>query len=63
MLRKLMNQRMAPMINASKRQYKQFSRNYVTGFDRMLLDKFSFTGINGQWFALHKCEIEEQIND
>jgi len=36
----------------SKRQYQYYSRNYLTGFDRMLYDKLTWTGIGGHLFAL-----------
>ena len=47
----LANQRISPLVNASKRNYQLWTKNYTTGFDRMLLDKLNFTGMQGYWFA------------
>lgn len=40
------------LVKQPARHFQQFSRNYMTGFDRMLLDKLRFFRISGWWFAL-----------
>ena len=49
--RLLTSMRSSPLVNASKRQYQLWTKNYTSGFDRMLLDKLNFTGVQGYWFA------------
>lgn len=39
-------------MNNSKRSFQTFGKDYLTGFDRMLLDKLSWAKFNGHWFAL-----------
>ena len=43
--RLLTSMRSSPLVNASKRQYQLWTKNYTSGFDRMLLDKLNFTGV------------------
>ena len=40
------------IIRQPVRTFQQFSKNYQTGFDRMLLDKFSYFRVGGWWFAI-----------
>ena len=40
------------MITAPKRHLLVKTRDYITGFDRNLLDKFQWTHFHGHWFAL-----------
>ncbi len=40
------------LIRQPQRLYQTFTKNYMTGFDRMLTDKLSFLKVNGHWFAL-----------
>lgn len=42
----------APLVRQPVRFHQQWSKHYRTGFDRMLLDKLSFTGVGGHWFVL-----------
>ena len=39
-------------INQPQRSFQTFGKTYMTGFDRMLLDKLSYFRVNGYWFAL-----------
>jgi hypothetical protein len=40
------------LINQPSRAYQQWGKTYQTGFDRMLLDKLSFTGLGSNWFVI-----------
>lgn len=40
------------LIAQPARAYQTWGKLYKTGFDRMLLDKLSFSGIGGNWFVL-----------
>lgn len=48
----LANAKNSSLVSQPVRTFQQFSKNYQTGFDRMLLDKFSFFKVGGWWFAL-----------
>jgi hypothetical protein len=39
------------LFRQPQRFYQTFTKNYMTGFDRTLIDKLSFLKINGHWFA------------
>lgn len=40
------------LVNSSKRHFMWYGKSYMTGFDRMLYDKLSWTKIYGNWFAI-----------
>ena len=40
------------LFRQPQRLYQTFTKHYMTGFDRMLMDKLSFLKVNGYWFAL-----------
>lgn len=40
------------LVSQPARRYQQWGKTYKSGFDRMLLDKLSFTGLGGNWFVL-----------
>jgi hypothetical protein len=42
----------AGLFRQPQRFYQTFTKNYMTGFDRTLLDKLSFLKVNGHWFAM-----------
>lgn len=45
-------QRAAGLLRQPQRHYQTFTKNYMTGFDRTLLDKLSFLKVSGHWFAV-----------
>jgi hypothetical protein len=45
-------QRASGLLRQPQRHYQTFTKNYMTGFDRMLTDKLSFLRVSGHWFAL-----------
>ena len=40
------------LVQAPKRVFMNYGREYYTGFDRMLIDKLQWFKLNGHWFAL-----------
>ena len=41
------------LVNSTKRSFQYYGREYLSGFDRMLMDKLKFVpGLNGNFFAL-----------
>ena len=40
------------LVSQTTRRFQQFGRTYLTGFDRMLIDKLNYFHIGGYWFAL-----------
>ena len=40
------------IVSQPVRSHQLWSKTYRSGFDRMLLDKLSFSGIGGNWFVL-----------
>ena len=40
------------LMQAPKRVFMNYGKEYYTGFDRMLIDKLNWLKIKGLWFAL-----------
>lgn len=39
-------------MSQPKRHFQYFGKTYLTGFDRMVIDKLQWLRFNGHWFAL-----------
>ena len=40
------------LVQSSKRHFQLQSKQYFTGFEKTILDKFKFFGFHGHWFAI-----------
>lgn len=50
--KKLLTSTRQHLVNVPKRSYQFQSKQYFTGFERMLLDKFQWARFHGHWFAI-----------